>query len=421
MDLDSIHNDYQRHLPYLWLMPQFEAQKLRKWASGQDASGFIQEFLGPFGVGPFDVPGGRIMGDTTTLWVVELLELWRGTGDDALLDDLYPTAARALAWLMANAAPLGLPERLYSTYDILWLDRYNTTAYNSFLYMAALRAGGVLAERVGDSDTAAAVAAALARAQAATQALLWNASGGFFRAYSYNGDNAVMSDALYGQVIAHGLGLGFLVDPTQLASHLRAELLHNYDDHGFVAITNRATPPPDGNKPDDDTLWQQAGPDWSSMALMLGPAQSPTGANVTAALDPARRQLDNWRSRLRQLWNLAGITTPTNAADENESAQPYCTSHYGFALTAHWLLPALSGQQTDLSAGALSFAPALPCPMRLPALSAGLEGVISCDAAGAFTLSVAFGSLELPAGGLSANGRACAAPVSLGPGDSVSW
>lgn len=119
MDLDSIHNDYQRHLPYLWLAPQFEIQKLKKWGSGQDASGYIQEFLGPFGVGPFDIPGGRIMGDTTTLWVVELYEVWKETGDDALVAELWPTAARAIGWLVENAAPLGLPEKLYSTYDIL--------------------------------------------------------------------------------------------------------------------------------------------------------------------------------------------------------------------------------------------------------------------------------------------------------------
>ena len=148
MDLDAIHIDYQRHLPCelgrrravllllllscsllpppsadLWLMPQFETQKLRKWASGQVLpAGYIQEFLGPFGVGPFDVPGGRIMGDTTTLWIVELLELYRHTGDESLLADLWPTAARALAWAVNNSAGAGgLPFELYCTYDILWM------------------------------------------------------------------------------------------------------------------------------------------------------------------------------------------------------------------------------------------------------------------------------------------------------------
>jgi len=441
MDLDSIHNDYQRHLPYMWLAPQFEAQKLRKWASGQDASGFIQEFLGPFGVGPFDIPGGRIMGDTTTLWVVELLELWRNTGDDALVAELYPAAARAVAWLIGNAAPLGLPEKLYCTYDILWLDGYNTTTYNSFLYMAALKAGQALAEHAGDAATASAAAAALVRAQAATQKLLWQPptttttattttttmtttaapADGFFRAYSYNGDSALMADALYGQVVAISAGLGLLADPEQLASHLRAELARNSDPFGFVSITNRTTPPPAGQKPDDSKLWQQAGPDWSSLAIMLGPAHSPAGANVTAALDPAFRQLDNWRSRLHNLWNLAGLTSSSDAADTDASALPYCTAHYGFALTAYWLLPALSGQQTDLPGGTLSFAPALACPMRLPAMLAGATGTIACNATGTYTLALAFGALELPPGGLSAGGRACADAVSLGPGDAVSW
>jgi len=142
---------------------------------------------------------------------------------------------------------------------------------------------------------------------------------------------------------------------------------------------------------------------------------------VTAALDPAFRQLDNWRSRLRNLWNLAGLTTATDAADPDASALPYCTAHYGFALTAYWLLPALSGQRTDLPGGTLSFTPALACPMRLPAMLAGATGTIACDAAGTYTLALAFGALSLPPGGLSAGGRACANAVSLGPGDSVSW
>jgi glycogen debranching enzyme len=46
--------------------------------------------------------------DTTPLWVVGLLELWRNSGDDALVAELYPTAARAVGWLISNAAPLGL-------------------------------------------------------------------------------------------------------------------------------------------------------------------------------------------------------------------------------------------------------------------------------------------------------------------------
>jgi carbon-monoxide dehydrogenase large subunit len=41
------------------------------------------------------VAGGRIMGDTTTLWVVELLELWRGTNDTERLAAAWPSVVRA--------------------------------------------------------------------------------------------------------------------------------------------------------------------------------------------------------------------------------------------------------------------------------------------------------------------------------------
>lgn len=231
-----------------------------------------------------------------------------------------------------------------------------------------------------------------------------------------------MADALYGAVIARGLGLGFLADPGQLASHLRAEAARNADPFGFVSITGRVTPPPDGNKPDDTKLWQQAAPDWSALALQLG-AAGPVGANLTLSLDPARRQLDNWRSRLRSLWNLAGLTSATSGEDAELSALPYCTAHYGFALTAYWLIPALTGQVTNLPAGKLTFeaAAALQCPWSLPALAAGFGGRISCDAGGAFTLGLAWGALQLPAGGLSAGGRPYGEAVDLAPGESVTW
>jgi hypothetical protein len=88
---------------------------------------------------------------------------------------------------------------------------------------------------------------------------------------------------------------------------------------------------------------------------------------------------------------------------------------------SHYLVPVLSGQMTNIPNGTLSFAPVYPCPFSLPATLAGTEGTVSCDAAGTYTLALAFGHIELPAGGLSVNGKAYPSPVELGPGESVSW
>ncbi len=304
--------------------------------------------------------------------------------------------------------------------DILWLDTYNTTAYNSFLYLAALRAGAELAATVNDTETAAAVAAAAARAEAALQTLLWD--NDHFRAYSWGTDSAVMADTLYGQVIATALGLGWLAPPAQLAAHLQAEAARNGNAYGFRAVTGRTTPPPGGQTPNDDANWQQAGPDWSAIALALMPAGvSPAGSNASAALEPAQRSLQNWRQRVRSLWNIAGITSTETPADEAVRGMPTVTSHYGFQLVSYWLLPILSGQVVRLPAGSLTFAPVLACPLNLPMLLAATTGTLACDAAGTFTLSLAFGSLTLPPGGLVANGRAYPGAVDLGPGGSVTW
>ena len=81
----------------------------------------------------------------------------------------------------------------------------------------------------------------------------------------------------------------------------------------------------------------------------------------------------------------------------------------------------IAGQATDVARGSLSFEPVVPCPFNLPALLAGVTGTVSCDAPGAYTLTIAFGHLTLPAGGLSVNGRAYAGAVDLVGGQSVTW
>jgi hypothetical protein len=97
------------------------------------------------------------------------------------------------------------------------------------------------------------------------------------------------------------------------------------------------------------------------------------------------------------------------------------TSHYGFHVTQLYVVFALSGQQTNMPAGQLSFAPVLPPPYTLPVLLYGTTGTLSRSAAGNVTLSLAFGSLSLPAGGLCVSGSVYPSAVSISQGQSVSW
>ena len=98
-------------------------------------------------------------------------------------------------------------------------------------------------------------------------------------------------------------------------------------------------------------------------------------------------------------------------------------SHYGFALPTWYLPYVLSGQQTDIAHGSLTFDPLYPVPYTMPVLLPGTTGSIAATAGTktTYTLSLAFGSLSLPSGGLVVSGSACPQPFTIAAGESISW
>ena len=144
---------------------------------------------------------------------------------------------------------------------------------------------------------------------------------------------------------------------------------------------------------------------------------------MNASLEFAKRFMDNTRSRINDQWNLAGLYSGSNWTQysSNDDAQGWCTNHYGMPLTHFYLHYALSGQQQNIPEGILTFAPVFPAPFTLPFFLAGSSGTVAQDAAGKFTLFLAFGTLNLPAHGLSVNGVPYTQPVSMKRGDTVTW
>lgn len=341
----------------------------------------------------------------------------------------------AIKWQIGACQQLGLPYKLVCTYDIPNFQQYPTTTFNSFIHLAAMKAGMALATLFNDSTTYDAASAAFTRGAAAIPDLLWNSTYSYLRAYT-TGD-AIMSDCLYGQMLALERGFGFAVNTSYLSSHLAAEVKYNANPYGFTMLTGRASPPPMLDElnasprvkaalaaqanltgltnSNDDTNWQGAAPTWSYIALALGEM------SVEDALEPTRLSVENFRTRLADWWNIVGLTTSGDWGDDNQNGMPYCTSHYGFLLPNYHLLYALTGQMTDIASGKLSFAPRYACPYTLPLLLAGTTGTIACSGTSSYTVTISFGGLSLPAGGLSISGSTYANAVALGPGGSVSW
>ena len=94
VDVDSVHNDYQRHMPYALFFPELIKNVMTTgWAKLQQDDGMITESLsaGCMGVtGKLDGGGGRRMGDVSTIFVIEALELYEWTNDKAWLNELEP-------------------------------------------------------------------------------------------------------------------------------------------------------------------------------------------------------------------------------------------------------------------------------------------------------------------------------------------
>ena len=423
VNIDSVHNDGERHIPYIMLWPTSTLSKMRAWAAGQLDDGMIQEQLGCGCTGAIppklDTPCGRVMGDVSSMFIVYLLELWQwGAVDASVLSELWPAARRAAEWQLARANASGLPQHLVDTYDILGLNQYESSTFSSVFHLLAMRAAAALARTPPLSDTtfAAACDAAYTAGKAAINAKLWNASAGYFR--SYVGGDALMADALYAQVLADTLGLGPLVDDDQVVRHLERTLRENGTPYGLLIQTGRYPPPAHEHNNQDNAIWMMANPNLATLQLWRGVA-------VDDALDHARLTLDRWRLVLKDQWAVSGVTGGVGYGAEG---QPWITSHYGYYMSAWHILFALSGQKYDR--GALSFAPRLAPPYVLPVLVPGTVATIEARvvaeggaATTAYALRVAAGvPLALSALKVGdAAAPAAALPAALAPGEAVEW
>merc|ERR1711988_548660 len=106
---------------------------------------------------------------------------------------------------------------------------------------------------------------------------------------------------------------------------------------------------------------------------------------------------ENFRSRLRDQWNLRALTHTDGSMPNPETMRsielgaPREQAHYGFMLTDLFLLPLLSGQVVDMASTGvqLQFEPMYPAPYTMPMLISNCEGTISATVDGQFTLRVA--------------------------------
>ena len=97
----------------------------------------------------------------------------------------------------------GLPLRMTCTYDIIYLEGYDYTTYNSVMYLLGLKVGKVLAEALEERQLASTIQLALDHAKAKIDRTLWTEQDGFYHAWwdhEKGSPDWLMADSLYGQV-----------------------------------------------------------------------------------------------------------------------------------------------------------------------------------------------------------------------------
>ena len=306
-DMEPVHLHGYRSILLTYLFPQLVHNLLDTgFAVTQQvcASGYVPETLGEGcggDPGPLDRPqngcGSRIMGDSSPIFVLSLLQLYQVTGNDAVLTSFLDAIKAAVLWQSQRAALMGLPTNLWSTYD-WWggvLDSENvSTAYNSLLHLAMLTAAERIGDLVGDDELVAVSRQGAVRARVAIDKRLF--TGSFLRAFTSADEgarviNALHVDTLYGQLWALRLGLGLLLQPEILVHHLKSEASLASSDFGLLVMTNFSGD--DRRKVGrDNMIWEAGSLTWSALALEL--LDLPVSSSLQPAMSVVNKYLHGY-------------------------------------------------------------------------------------------------------------------------------
>ncbi|XP_032237936.2 uncharacterized protein LOC5512607 isoform X1 [Nematostella vectensis] len=250
-DVDSVHNDFQRELPYILFYPDLLENVVRSWAEYRRDGG-IPEALGhQYGcwrkTNRFDKAGGRLnMADVNPAFLSQVYHLYMWTGNKKLLDDLWP-AIKHVTHAMVTWTTNGtsLPLRMTNTYDILQFQRYDVSMYNSVMHLLGLTVARAIGQVRKERKFVKDLTLRIRKATSAIDRLLWDEKRGYYRAWwdhAQPSTSALMADSLYGQVWAYTLGLGNLLDENKMASHLRKEAELNDTPFGLKVMSGLRKP-----------------------------------------------------------------------------------------------------------------------------------------------------------------------------------
>ena len=373
-----------------WLFPELERSARRiEFLLETDAAGSMQFRTNRIFGGPSwcALPAG----DGQLGTVVRLYREWRFSGDDAFLRELWPAAVRALEFAITQWDTDGdgvIDRELHNTYDIEFIGE--NSLVNSMFY-AALHSAAALADHLGEDDRARRFRAIAVAGAACMDALLFN--GEYYQQRTgdlvgrrYQFGTGVLSDQLFGQTLAHLVGLGHVLPPDHVRSAVQAVFRHNFREHLTGHESTQRTFALDGEGGLLLCTWPRGGrpaiPFIYSDEVWTGiEYQVATHLVYEGFVDEGLRMVRTARAR-----HDGAVRNPWNEVE--------CGNHYARSLASWGVLIALSGADYDAARGALRFAPAVAGEFRCFFSTGSGWGRVSIDDAG-LELSLAYGTLLL--------------------------
>ena len=340
---------YHASFSLISLFPDLQKKQMRMGAVYQREDGRVHHSFKP-DMKCSDNGFDRV--DLNMQFVLMVLRDFLFTGDREYLLSLWDNVKRAMAStgeLDTNSD--GLPDygTRRNTYDA-W-NFSGTPVYISVLWLAALKAGIIIADRVEDKEYSDKWSEILEKGKAALEEKLWN--GEYYNLWRNNSetDESLMTDQLDGEWFLRMTGLEGNIPDERVRAVLDFIFKHNFDpEQGLVNATV-----PEGKKTTIDTynncqtiaVWTGIGYAFSALSMSVG--ENEISHTVIKSIN------DN-QLRFGAFW------------DHWE-----CGHHYTRPMSSWSTLIAASGMSVDYENKRLSFKPAVnnvTLPLILPGILA---------------------------------------------------
>ncbi len=340
---------YHASFSLISLFPDLQKKQMRMGAEYQREDGRVHHSFKP-DMKCSDNGFDRV--DINMQFVLMVLRDYLFTGDRDYLLSLWDNVKRAMASSqLLDTDNDGLPDygTKRNTYDA-W-NFSGTPVYISVLWLAALKAASVIADKVGESSYSEKWKIILEKGKTALEEKLWN--GEYYNLWKNNleTDESLMTDQLDGEWFLRMTGLTGNIPDERVRSVVEFIFSNNFDtEQGLVNATV-----PEGKKTTVDTykncqteaVWTGIGYAFSALALSVGEEK---------ISDAVIGSIHSNQLRFGALW------------DHWE-----CGHHYTRPMSSWSTLIAASGMAVDFENKKLTFSPAsenITFPLVLPGILA---------------------------------------------------